>query len=130
MAPSQNLKRKRVDETLQSDIQPLTKKTKTRSELDLEAWYSWVYPPEFYDRLSKISLNPLALNELQRRIRIQRTFPPRPVDSIGSILRGITRRQDLTIFARHGGPDLCDLRDYPFPPTKSQLPVAMDVGQG
>ncbi|CAK7273137.1 hypothetical protein SEPCBS57363_005503 [Sporothrix epigloea] len=130
MATSKSSKRQCADETLQSDIQPLTKKTKTRSELDLEAWYAWVYPPEFYDRLSKISLNPLALNELQRRIRIRRTFPSRPVDSSASILRGITCRQDLTIFARQGGPDLCDLRDYPFPPTKSQLPVAMDAGQG
>ena len=108
MATSKNSKRQRADET--TVVCAPAKKTKTRSEFELEAWYAWGYPPEFYDRLSKISLNPLALDELQRRTRIRRTFPSRPVSSSDSILRSITRRQDLVRFARHGGPDLCDLR--------------------
>ncbi|CAK7568027.1 MAG: hypothetical protein SEPTF4163_006006, partial [Sporothrix epigloea] len=128
MATSQDLKRQRADET--TVVCASAKKTKTRSELELEAWYAWEYPPEFYDRLSKISLNPLALDELQRRIRTRRTFPSRPVNSSDSILRGITGRQDLVRFARHGGPDLCDLRGYPFPPTQAPPPVAVDAGQG
>lgn len=72
----------------------------------------WQYPREFWDRLSKIPLIRSALEELNRRNREQSVFacPPPPT--------GLTR--DLARFARHGGPDLCDLRGYPAPGISKQ----------
>ncbi|CAK7266468.1 hypothetical protein SEPCBS119000_002038 [Sporothrix epigloea] len=61
MAEPQGQKRQRAEESSQSDNQPLSKNVKTASELELDAWYSWTYPPEFYDRLSKINLTSHAL---------------------------------------------------------------------
>ncbi|CVL09058.1 uncharacterized protein FMAN_15407 [Fusarium mangiferae] len=56
-----NRKRQRDDGPSQANIDLLAKKATTRSGIEREAWGSWEYPPEFYDRLSKISLNRRAL---------------------------------------------------------------------
>ena len=70
---------------------------------------SWQYPPEFWDRLSKVPLAEDALEEFDRQtLEIQPSFP----------LLGRTRSfaptgaKELARFARHGGPDLCHLRGY------------------
>ncbi|KAF3768423.1 hypothetical protein M406DRAFT_228930, partial [Cryphonectria parasitica EP155] len=61
----------------------------------------------FWDRLSTIPLIRSALEELDRRNRARPAFspPPPPTESA----------QNLARFARHGGPDLCDLRGYSAP---------------
>ncbi|KAF3768441.1 hypothetical protein M406DRAFT_229408, partial [Cryphonectria parasitica EP155] len=61
----------------------------------------------FWDRLSTIPLIRSALEELDRRNRARPAFSPPPPPT-GSA-------QNLARFARHGGPDLCDLRGYPAP---------------
>ncbi|RMJ03712.1 hypothetical protein CDV36_014763 [Fusarium kuroshium] len=112
MARPQNRKRQRADEPSQADIDPPAKKIKTRSELELEAWESWEYPPEFYDRLSKISLSHRALKELDRRTRTRRCdpSPPSPASPSRRVFSRATTSRELARFARHGGPDLRDLR--------------------
>ncbi|KAF3768420.1 hypothetical protein M406DRAFT_107433 [Cryphonectria parasitica EP155] len=70
---------------------------------------SWHYPPEFWDRLSTIPLIRSALEELDRRICEQQPAPPPPSSPTEPAA------QDLARFARHGGPDLRDLRGYPAP---------------
>ncbi|KAK3318276.1 hypothetical protein B0H66DRAFT_575197 [Apodospora peruviana] len=61
---------------------------------------SWHYPPEFWDRLSKIPLVHNVLKEFDRRTCIRPSFPLHPTEQ-------------LARFARHGGPDLSDLRGHP-----------------
>ncbi|KAF3768323.1 hypothetical protein M406DRAFT_240293, partial [Cryphonectria parasitica EP155] len=68
----------------------------------------WHYPPEFWDRLSTIPLIRSALEELDRRI-CEQPAPPPPSSPTEPAA------QDLARFARHGGPDLRDLRGYPAP---------------
>ncbi|KAF4467340.1 glyoxylate reductase [Fusarium albosuccineum] len=101
MAASQNRKRQRAGE-------PPAKNAKTRSEAELEAWESWEYPPEFYDRLSKISLN---------------------ISPSAGILSYTICPQDIARFARHGGPNLCNLRGYPYPPGDRLHPVAISASR-
>ncbi|KAF5675921.1 glyoxylate reductase [Fusarium denticulatum] len=129
MARQQNQKRQRADESSQADIEPATKKAKTRSKIAGKARESWEYPPEFYDRLSKISLNRRALKELDRRTRARRSHPSPPVSPSTGILSCTTRPRDLARFARHGGPDLRDLRGYPHPPPDRTRPIAMSASQ-
>ncbi|KUI56432.1 hypothetical protein VP1G_10823 [Cytospora mali] len=62
---------------------------------------SWNYPPEFWDRLSTIPFTRRALEEFDRRTRLQPALPRRPSPPLTA---------NLTRFARHGGPDLRDLR--------------------
>ncbi|KAF5530707.1 glyoxylate reductase [Fusarium mexicanum] len=119
MARPQNRKRQRDNELSQADIDPPAKRAKTKSEIERKAWESWEYPPEFYDRLSKVSLNRRALKELDRRPRTRRSHPSPPA----------IRPRDLARFARRGGPDLRDLRGYPHPPTDRPRPVAMNPSQ-
>ncbi|KAI8958187.1 hypothetical protein F5Y11DRAFT_362951 [Daldinia sp. FL1419] len=90
MARLQNRKRQRANELSQEDY----------PEIELDAWASWKYPPEFWDRLSKVELTRRALEELNRRTKTRRPPPTRT----------ITTPRDFARFARHGGPDLCDLR--------------------
>ncbi|KAG5744475.1 hypothetical protein H9Q70_012822 [Fusarium xylarioides] len=129
MARPQNRKRQRDNEPSQADIDPPAKKAKTRSEIKREAWESWEYPPEFYDRLSKISLNRRALKELDRRTRARRLHPSPSVSPSAGILSCTTRPRDLARFARHGGPDLRNLRGYPHPLTDHPRPVTMNASR-
>lgn len=133
MATSQNRKRQRADEDLRDDRRTKAQKThpslpdKRRAETPrrdqaaphkspaksvnlpaLDRPTVWHYPPEFWDRLSTIPLIRSALDELDRRNRAQSAFPP-PPPSPTKLAR------DLARFARHGGPDLRDLRGYPVP---------------
>lgn len=59
------------------------------------------FPPEFWDNLSKLWLEPRALRELDRRNNLQPLSKPTPAEPYAT---------DLARFARHGGPDLQDLR--------------------
>ncbi|KAL7928501.1 hypothetical protein V8C35DRAFT_318111 [Trichoderma chlorosporum] len=126
MAGLQDQKRKRADEPLHAD-RPL-KKTKTKSQSDVEIWESWENPPEFYDKLSKISLTQRALRELDRRACVQRTHLAFPVDPSLSVLPGTTSGE-LVRFSRHGGPDLRDLRGYRYPPINYPHPVAISTSR-
>lgn len=77
-------------------------------------WFE--YLPEFWDKLSKIPLIYEAVKELQRRTHTRPSFPPPPKlaqDSTPPIAP--TTSRELARFARHGGPDLRDLRGYPAP---------------
>ncbi|KAK0615137.1 hypothetical protein B0T17DRAFT_497610 [Bombardia bombarda] len=130
MARPQNRKRERANEPSRADIDHPAKRAKTRSEIELEAWASWEYPPEFWDRLSKISLSRRALKELDRRTRTRRRHPSPPSVRASPSRRAFSRAsRGLARFARHGGPDLRDLRGYPHPPTDRQNPVAMSASR-
>ncbi|EPE09490.1 hypothetical protein F503_07266 [Ophiostoma piceae UAMH 11346] len=87
-----------------SDTEPPTNKTK-----------AWQYPPEFWDRLSKISLTHLAIKEHNRRVRLQQhsSLLP-PVLNEHFVVHALPSK-DLVSFARHGGPDLSDLRGFRQP---------------
>ncbi|KAF3760106.1 hypothetical protein M406DRAFT_240300, partial [Cryphonectria parasitica EP155] len=74
----------------------------------------WHYPPEFWDRLSTIPLIRSALKELDRRICEQPAPPPPSLPTEPAA-------RDLARFARHGGPDLRDLRGYPAPAADSTM---------
>lgn len=87
---------------------------------DFGHYDSWHYPPEFWDRLSTIPLVRQALEELDRRNHIQPAFPSPPPSPPTGLARGLAR------FARHGGPDLRDLRGYPAPAVRDhRSPNAM-----
>jgi hypothetical protein len=62
-------------------------------------------PPEFWESLSQVPLCRRALREFNRRT-VRRTIPKPPVRSA---LKGDLVKQ-LKRFARHGGPDLRDIR--------------------
>ncbi|KAF5529255.1 glyoxylate reductase, partial [Fusarium mexicanum] len=129
MARQQYPKRQRADESSLADIEPATKKAKTRSKIARKARESWNYPPEFYDRLSKISLTRLALKELDRRTRSRRSRPSFPTRPSARALSGSIRPRDLARFAKDGGPDLRDLRGYPHPPTDHPHPADMNASR-
>ncbi|KAI1388614.1 uncharacterized protein F4822DRAFT_429231 [Hypoxylon trugodes] len=109
--------------------EPPAKKTKTQSETGFEAWASWKYPPEFWARLSEISLTPRAIEEHNRRLRLQHhPSPPLPgqKEPVEHLVHRLPARH-LARFSRHGGPDLSGLRGYPV--TMRQLSVAMSASQ-
>ncbi|KAG8415312.1 hypothetical protein J3458_009170 [Metarhizium acridum] len=64
------------------------------------------FSPAFWDNLSKVSLTPRALRELDRR-NSTHPFP--------TIVPTEAYATDIARFARRGGPDLRYLRRYPFP---------------
>src|SRR4051812_28424773 len=95
MAKSQNQKRQRTDD-LPHERRP-SKKAKTRGGLHEPS----NFPPEFWDKLSKVPLTHRALRERDRR---NDTHPaPKP-------LAPAVYATDLARFARRGGPDLRHLR--------------------
>ncbi len=104
-------KRPRAVETSQDEPrgEPPTKKIGPAAEHR----DSWQYPPEFWNRLSKISLERDALEELGRRTSTRPSFPPPPTGFVRDIAS--TTAGELVRFARRGGPDLGDLRGYPAP---------------
>ncbi|KLU92032.1 hypothetical protein MAPG_10979 [Magnaporthiopsis poae ATCC 64411] len=84
---------------------------------------TWRYPPEFWDRLSEIPLVEDALEELDRRNRSSTSpsFPPRPTHPTWALSPQSVRAK-IARFARHGGPDLTDLRGYRGPSNKAMSP--------
>ncbi|KLJ06054.1 hypothetical protein EMPG_10498 [Blastomyces silverae] len=86
-------------------------------------------PPEvWWDRLSKVRLTRRALKELNRRTAGLRPPPPPPRELCQPEERSLNIREDwsrLKRFARHGGPDLYDLRGLTLL-TLSQYPVNMN----
>ncbi|KAI9889132.1 MAG: hypothetical protein M1814_005794 [Vezdaea aestivalis] len=109
------------------------------------------YPPAFWDNLSKIHLTKLALKELDRRntqatlnsrqpyLRPDRRITRRvsaelkkssqPLKSPAEYLRycAMSDLKNIKQTARHGGPDLMDLRGLPNP--SSPLESAMSLTQ-
>lgn len=59
------------------------------------------FSAEFYDGLSQVAITSIALKELDRRTAGRRETPSRPE----------RRPDDLKRFCRHGGPDLCHIRN-------------------
>jgi hypothetical protein len=82
----------------QSESQP-SKRLKSSTKLHSAA---------FYDSLSKVWLTRRALKELDRRTT-QVNSPKRPASAIQRVYREDTLKQ-IRRFARHGGPELRDLR--------------------
>lgn len=113
MAILQTRKRQRADEDLQEtprrdQAAPDNSSAKSANPPALDRPTAWHYPSEFWHRLSTIPLIRSALEELNRRNRAQPAFPP-PSPSPTELAR------DLARSARHGGPDLRDLRGYHAP---------------
>ena len=98
----QSRKRKRtIEPAPAADPQPLLQaKRRKRSRRQRDKT-----PPEFWDNLSRVPLCRRALREFDRRT-VQPITPQPPVRSI---LNGDLVKQ-LKCFARHGGPDLRDIR--------------------
>ena len=72
-----------------------------------------LHSAEFYDSLSKIWLTRRALRELDRRTsQANRSQRPAPAPTTYLEYRGETATE-IQRFAKHGGPDLSDLRRYP-----------------
>ncbi|KAL8296200.1 hypothetical protein RB601_003585 [Gaeumannomyces tritici] len=110
MATPQNGKRRRADEPSRD---PPSKKRRQDDRDPDDYLITWRYPPEFWDRLSKIPLIVDALDELERRNNTRLSFPPPPTQLTPDLSPAATK--GLARFAKHGGPDLCDLRGYPEP---------------
>lgn len=92
-----------------------SKRRKTQEERDLEAREAFEAPPEFYDRLSSPYLNRRMLAELERRTQLPRPGLERPRSEAS--LSASTRRR-VRKFARHGGPNLLDIRGVSNPPIR------------
>lgn len=82
--------------------------------------HSWHHPPEFWDGRSKVPLCREALDQLDRRTPL-RPACSSPAPLLPTLVAqdtktrpgpAQTRPADLVRFARHGGPDLSDLRGY------------------
>ncbi|SPN97425.1 uncharacterized protein DNG_00939 [Cephalotrichum gorgonifer] len=98
-----------ADELLQKEPPPLNDDYPAdESQSTGERHDNWQYPPEFWDRLSTVPLTRHALREFDRRTRALVQLPS------GATAKDIAVRR-LSRFARQGGPDLCDLRDHPYP---------------
>ncbi|KAJ8132819.1 hypothetical protein O1611_g798 [Lasiodiplodia mahajangana] len=87
-------KRARTGDHPLSDSNNSNKKSRLNTQVN--------FPPEFWDRLSKVPLTGRALRELDRRNGIRSPLPPRVQEGAfcGS----------LAEFARRGGPNIADLR--------------------
>lgn len=81
-----------------SELQP-SKRLKSSSDLHSSA---------FYDSLSKVPLTRRALKELNQRTS-EVTSHQRPIYSPRRVYREESLKE-LQKFARHGGPELCDIR--------------------
>ncbi|KAG9256848.1 uncharacterized protein F5Z01DRAFT_634414 [Emericellopsis atlantica] len=74
----------------------------------------WNFPPTFYDKLSKVWLTPLALQELDRQSAPQHQLKLGvSKTSHASARRGGSSTLDSTRFASACGPDICDIRGLP-----------------
>ncbi|KAL1863063.1 hypothetical protein VTK73DRAFT_6488 [Phialemonium thermophilum] len=106
-SPANDRKRRRVDESWGRGREKARESTSA-----VGVRRRWQYPPEFWDRLSEIPLIRSAVAELERRqhTRLPSPFPSPPTEPATEF-----PPQELARFARHGGPDLRDLRGYPHP---------------
>ncbi|KAK5633447.1 hypothetical protein RRF57_009161 [Xylaria bambusicola] len=106
----------RIGETSQDD--PRDDPSAKRIKPAVEHHDPWVYPPEFWDRLSKIPLIHEAVAELDRRTSARSSSPrppPLSLPSTGPVQDlALAPAKELARFARHGGPSLGDLRGYPM----------------
>ncbi|KAK3336769.1 hypothetical protein B0T19DRAFT_447641 [Cercophora scortea] len=102
---TQQNRKRRADEASQS--YPPAKRHHADDKLSIKSSpYSNFFPsPAFWDNLSKVSLTRWALREHNRR---NNNNPPKAAVPAAHTT-GLAR------LARHGGPDLCDLRGYPEP---------------
>ncbi|EQK99913.1 hypothetical protein OCS_04373 [Ophiocordyceps sinensis CO18] len=114
MARPQNRKRQRADG-------PDNQVKRPRRAVDDPD--TWQYPPKFWDRLSKVPLIHGALEELDRRACTGPSCPP-PSTGFAQDLTA-TAPRELARFARHGGPDLRDLRGCPPAASNHQPAGAM-----
>ncbi|KAG8527247.1 uncharacterized protein KY384_007991 [Bacidia gigantensis] len=77
------------------------------------------YPPNTWDRVSKLYLTPLALEELSRRTYYFDSISPSISTESEPSPQTTPQHATLAQFARHGGPDLSDVRgDYIVPSRK------------
>lgn len=83
------------------------KKQKTYHQARDELHAGTLRPPEFWDNLSHVPLVKSALRELDRRT-VKHVAAPRPI---------VSKPLDILRYARHGGPDLSDLRGVTRPPS-------------
>ncbi|RSL91660.1 hypothetical protein CDV31_015421 [Fusarium ambrosium] len=134
MARPHNQKRHRADEPSHQDDSPTNGRKRQRTNesshqdnhpakepgLAVEDHHCWQYPPEFWDRLSKIPLIHSAVEELERRTCTRPSCPSPPTEPAQDLTPAATG--ELARFSRHGGPDLRDLRGYP-PATSSHRPA-------
>ncbi|KAK3947082.1 hypothetical protein QBC32DRAFT_224945, partial [Pseudoneurospora amorphoporcata] len=104
MASAQSRKRARVDDLSQELHSPNKKIKSGRKRHQPSNW-----PPQVWDKLSRVPLVRISLRELDRRNRTQ--LAPRAAPAPAPAVR----TADLARFARHGGPDLRHLRGYPEP---------------
>ncbi|SLM36805.1 hypothetical protein LPUS_06491 [Lasallia pustulata] len=102
----QNWKRHRAEADFSQNALP-SKKFKSTREYHSAA----NFPPAFYDSLSKVWLTRRALRELDRRNQLKSSGRA----PVRKPLRQSSNRKDIQRFARHGGPELSDLRGYPEP---------------
>jgi hypothetical protein len=102
VARPQNRRRQRVEKPSRADTRSPAKQIQTRSERELEAWWSWEYPPKFWDKLSKVHLTRKAVRELDRRTQARRSRPSHSQ----RLIQPTNRSRDLARFASRGGPDL------------------------
>lgn len=118
MPQARQCKRRRVESGSQPDDLYPRKKLK----LDYPT-NNCSYPPHFFDKLSRIFLTKDALRELNRRNSPPHVQFRRPVTREYSALKGRRRQPEIEtalvlpnpskahkLYARHGGPDLQNLR--------------------
>ncbi|KIH93595.1 hypothetical protein SPBR_09163 [Sporothrix brasiliensis 5110] len=104
---------------MKTTTEPYNQPEKTRAEENTEddqtAWANWVYPPEFYDSLSAVHLTEQSLAEHNRRNRLTQNHIAgrhRTQDVVSARPPTAQNTKDIGRFARHGGPDLMDIRNH------------------
>lgn len=134
MARPHNQKQHRADESSHQDDSPTNGRKRQRTnefshqdnhpakepKLAVGDHHCWQYPPEFWDRLSKIPLIRSAVEELERRTYTRPSCPSPPAEPAQDLTPAATG--ELARYSRQGGPDLHDLRGYP-PATSSHRPA-------
>lgn len=87
---------------------PWTKSRSTTSSSTHSSLSSWDRNErEYWDSLSRVWLDRGALREFNRRDRLLRAKAAPTADTVSNLKQ---RPKDIARFARHGGPDLSDIR--------------------
>ncbi|KAI1146232.1 hypothetical protein F4825DRAFT_441339 [Nemania diffusa] len=97
MADSRNRKRSHADDHVLRESHNPNKKPRLSAGLN--------FPPEFWDRLSKVPLTRRALRELDRRNGIKSA-------NVTPVLQEEVFSSNLARFAMYGGPNILHLRGY------------------